>query len=68
MHAHVTAKAVGDHLKLDKATASRRCRDAKALGYLENQEEKKGKPGRYAPGDALPEDVEILPAAEVVCG
>lgn len=64
----VTAKAVGDKLELDKAPASRRCRKAQELGYLQNHEERKGKAGRYVIGDPMPDDVEILPTVEDLQG
>jgi hypothetical protein len=64
----VTAKAVGDKLRIDKAPASRRCRKAEGLGYLVNLEDKKGRRGRYVLGDSMPEDAEILPLPEALDG
>lgn len=51
-------------LNMDKAAASRRWQSAKARGFLKNLETKRGKPARIVPADPLPEDVEVLPAAE----
>ena len=62
----VTAKAVGDKLRIHKASASRRCRKAEELGYLVNLEDKKGKRGRYVLGDSMPEYAEILPLPEAL--
>ena len=64
----VTAKAVGDKLRIDKALASRRCRKAEGLGYLVNLEDKKGRRGRYVLGDSMPADAEILPLPEALDG
>jgi len=37
-------------------------------GYIKNLEDRKGRPARLVPGDALPEDVEILPRPERLIG
>ncbi|MBI2863135.1 MAG: hypothetical protein HYX94_01045 [Chloroflexi bacterium] len=58
----VTVQAVALHLKLDKATALRRVRAAIERGYIENAEERRGRPARLFVGDPLPRDLEILPS------
>jgi hypothetical protein len=37
-------------------------------GYLENQEDRKGRPAKLVVADALPDDIEILPAPERLQG
>ena len=64
----VAAKAVGDFLNIDKAPALRRCKKAEDQGYLKNLQEKAGRPGRYVPGEPMPEDEEILPLPEALSG
>jgi hypothetical protein len=61
---YATNKAVAEELEIDKAAASRRVRTAIGRGYLENQEERKGRPARLVLGEKMPEDQEILPAPE----
>lgn len=53
-------------LKLDKSTTSRRAKVASDAGYLVNLEEKRGRPARLVLGDPLPDDVPILPPADVL--
>jgi len=48
-------------LTLDKSAASRRLRQATELGYLVNRETRSGRPARIALGDALPDEVQVLP-------
>jgi hypothetical protein len=60
----ITAKAIAEHLKLDKATVSRRLQDAARLGYLRNEEERKGRAGRWVADEPMPDDLEVLPAAD----
>jgi len=62
----VTQSHLKPILKIDKASISRRVRSAIAEGYLVNEEDRKGKPFRLRLGDALPNDVEILPKPERV--
>lgn len=57
----VTVKTVSDALKLDRSAAQRRIQSARERGYIVNLEEKRGKPGRYAVGDPLPEEIDLLP-------
>lgn len=61
-----TLTKVAAMLRVDKAAASRRVRAAIAGGYIENLEDRRGRPARLKLGDPLPEDVVILPAAEVL--
>jgi len=64
----VTIAALAEELKLDKSAAWRRVRSAMDRGYLENQEDRKGRPARLVTGDDLPDDIEILPAPERLQG
>lgn len=57
----VTVKVASERLKLDRSAAQRRIQSARERGYLVNQEEKRGRPARYAIGETLPEEVELLP-------
>ena len=61
---HVTIKDLADELKLDKSAAWRRVRAAMDRGYIENLEDRRGRPARLVPGDDLPQDTEILPEPE----
>ena len=51
-------------LNLDKSAISRRVAGALAAGFLNNEEERKGRPARLVMGDPLPEDREVLPLPE----
>jgi len=64
----VTQAALARHLKLDKSSSKRRADQALSLGYVRNLEDRKGRPARLVVGDALPEDLEILPAVERLAG
>jgi hypothetical protein len=64
----VTIAALADELELDKSAAWRRVRSAIDRGYLENQEDRKGRPAKLVVADALPDDIEILPAPERLQG
>ncbi len=57
---------VAERLELDKSSASRRVRLATDRGYLRNLEEKRGRPARLVLGDALPEELVVLPEAGVL--
>jgi hypothetical protein len=60
----VTNQEVAAKLDIDKAAASRRVKDAVGRGYLENLEDRRGRPARLVLGEAMPEDAEILPTSE----
>jgi len=64
----VTIAALAEELELDKSAAWRRVRSAIDRGYLENKEDRKGRPARLVVGDDLPDDIEILPAPERLHG
>lgn len=64
----VTIAALAQELELDKSAAWRRVRTAIDRGYVKNLEDRKGRPARLVPGDALPDDIEILPAPERLHG
>jgi hypothetical protein len=55
-------------LGLHKGTISRRISQAIALGYLVNEEERKGRPAKLILGDPMPADVEVLPRPELFAG
>jgi hypothetical protein len=62
----VPAAAVGLKLGLDKSAAWRRLHQAADAGYLVNQEERRGRPGRYVVGEPMPDDITILPPTPLV--
>jgi len=62
-----SALDVAKHLGIHKATATRRINKAIGLGWLINDEERRGKPYRLALGDPMPEDVG-LPAPDLLRG
>lgn len=64
--AGVSVAELGRALKLDKGSASRRARAAADRGYLRNLEDRRGKPARYVPDEPMPDEVDILPAPEVL--
>src|SRR5215210_8675638 len=64
----VTIAALAEELELDKSAAWRRARSAIDRGYLENKEDRKGRPAKLVVADALPDDFEILPAPERLQG
>jgi hypothetical protein len=57
----VTNSQVGRELKLDKNPTYQRVQRAIEGGYLENLEDRKGRPARLVLGDPMPEDRPILP-------
>ncbi len=64
----VQVVAVAEKLNLDKSAALRRVRAARQRGYLENLEDRRGRPGRYVLGERLPEDQELLPKPHNLSG
>ncbi len=64
----VTNQQVADTLNIDKAAASRRVGAALNRGYLNNLEERKGRPSRLVLGESMPEDEQVLPAPEEIRG
>ncbi|MDP9236363.1 MAG: hypothetical protein M3P30_03025 [Chloroflexota bacterium] len=60
----LTKQMVADELKLSKDTAWHRIRRAISLGYLSNDETRKGRPAQIRPGDPLPDDRPALPTVE----
>jgi len=52
---------IANALKVDKSSASRRCRSAESRGYIRNEEPIRGKPARYVIGDPLPAEQPVLP-------
>jgi hypothetical protein len=64
----VTGRAVAEHLKLDKGTASRRLQHAAQLGHIRNAEERRGKAARWVLDEPMPEEKQILPLREELEG
>src|SRR5262249_41358452 len=62
----VSLAALAQKMKLDKSAVHHRVRKAIERGYLINREEKRGMPARIAIADPLPDEIEILPAPEVL--
>jgi hypothetical protein len=60
----VSLTILSRHLKLDKASVSRRWRVARDGGYLKNLEHRRGRHARLVLGEHLPEEVVILPTPE----
>jgi hypothetical protein len=56
-----TVRLIAHELKLDRSATQRRVQAARERGYLVNLEEKRGRMARYAIGEPLPEEVELLP-------
>ncbi|MGO9382396.1 MAG: DUF3854 domain-containing protein [Mycobacterium sp.] len=56
----VMARDIATKLKLDKSNVSRRLSMAADGGYLVNQEDKRGRPGRWVIGDPLPTSADLL--------
>lgn len=57
----VTVKVMSEPLKLDRSATQRRVQAAREHGYLINLEERRGKPARYAVGEPMPDELELLP-------
>jgi hypothetical protein len=67
----VSLTAIAKELGLDKSPTHHRVRRAIERGYLVNREDKRGMPARIAIADPLPDEIEILPAADALgdcCG
>ena len=58
----VTAQALAHRLRLDKSTVVRRLSVAGSGGWLDNLEDRRGRPGRWVVGEPLPDEVEVLPS------
>jgi hypothetical protein len=58
---HVTVNQVAEVLHLDGSTVSRRVAVARSLGYLRNEETRRGMPAKLVIGDKMPAEVEVLP-------
>ncbi len=62
----VSLAKTAKYLKLDKSATSRRVTAAVQQGYLENLEDRKGRPARIVLGDPLPTELEVLPTVEAL--
>jgi hypothetical protein len=60
----VMVKAIADELLLDKSAAYRRIQAAAAAGYIANDEDRRGRPGRWRVADALPVATGLLPGRD----
>jgi len=58
----LTGQAIADALALSKDTTWHRVKRAITLGYLINDESRKGRPAQIRPGDPLPDDQPALPS------
>jgi hypothetical protein len=61
----VPQSALKAYLRLDKGAVSRRVKHATELGYLVDDQEKKGQPAKLVIGDPMPDEVEVLPRPEL---
>jgi hypothetical protein len=59
-----TVRVICTKLRIDRSTAYRRLRQAEDGGFIQNMEERKGRPARYEPTGETPADIEMLPEAE----
>ena len=58
----VTVQKLADHLTLDRSAVQRRVQAAREKGFVVNLEEKRGRAARYALGEPLPEQQDLLPS------
>jgi hypothetical protein len=63
---YMSQAELAEKLHLDKGTISRRVAHAIELGYLENDETRRGRPARLRRGAPLPKDVVLLPPSEAL--
>jgi len=64
----VPQSAVRERLRLDRGSISRRINHALELGYLVDDQEKKGQPAQLKIGEPMPDEVDVLPRPEVFAG
>jgi hypothetical protein len=64
--APVSQVQLARHLDLDKGAISHRVRKAIEAGYLQNLEDRKGRPAKLVVAEPMPEDVDILPTVEAL--
>lgn len=57
---------IAAHLKIDKSNAGRRLKVAADGGYVQNLETQRGLAAKWVVGDPLPDEVTLLPEAEVL--
>jgi hypothetical protein len=57
----INKKEISDKLRIDKSTAWRRVYKALLLGFLVNEEERKGHPAKLRLGESMPNDRAVLP-------
>jgi len=59
---HATTQEVAKHIHLDRQAAQRRLKQAEKSGFVVNENPGKGKTAKYAIGDPMLEDMEIIPS------
>jgi hypothetical protein len=64
--AGVTVALVAKAIQLDKSSAWRRVRSAIDRGYLQNLEDRRGRPARLVVGEPMPEEQPILPTVDAL--
>ena len=55
---------LAEGMNLSRSTISRRVKVAIEMGYLTNNEDRRGQPHRLLPGDSLPTDTRVLPTPD----
>jgi hypothetical protein len=64
--AEVSNAMLAKKLDLDPGATSRRVRQAKQRGFLENLEDKRGKAARLVVGDSMPADLDVIPKPDAL--
>ena len=64
----VPQSALRERLRLDRGSISRRIKQAIDLGYLVDDQEKKGQPAQLKIGEPMPDEVDVLPRPEMFAG
>ena len=64
----VSVTRLASVLGLDKSATGRRVREALSLGYLVNQEDKRGKPYKLEVGESMPPEENVIPTPAVLQG
>jgi hypothetical protein len=62
----VNVAQVQDELRLDRRATSRRLARAVEYGFVVNKNPGRGKTAQYAIGDPIPDDIDVLPDAELL--
>lgn len=62
----VSLPLVAERLGLDKSTTSRRVQAAIGKEYIRNEEWRRGRPAKLVLGNALPDEIAVLPSVETL--